>query len=98
MVPSRTKTLYALTSRSRRSVERVVVAAGVLRSNVSTPLNSLVPGAASSSERSPETSRKHLREGVGATGDGLAAAVAVPDAPGLTADGVAAAERAEQAC
>lgn len=34
------------------------------------------------------------REGVGAAGHGLAAAVAVPDAPGLTANGVAAAEGA----
>lgn len=39
---------------------------------------------------------KNLREGVGATRHGLAAAVAVPDAPGLTANGVATAERAEE--
>lgn len=37
---------------------------------------------------------ENSREGVGAAGHGLAAAVAVPDAPGLTANGVAAAEGA----
>ena len=40
------------------------------------------------------SSEENSREGVGAAGHGLAAAVAVPDAPGLTADGVAAAEGA----
>ena len=70
----------------------MVVAAGVLSRGLAHRHTSILlpPCAGSLEDRGVENSR----EGVGAAGHGLAAAVAVPDAPRLTLDGVAPAEGA----